>query len=256
VTLAAVALATLASPVPAEAAAAPMWWKPTKGLSWQWQLSGKLDPTVPAAVYDIDAETSSAADVTALHKAGRKVVCYVDAGSYEKGRPDAKRFPAAVLGKTMDGWPDERWLDIRRWDVLKPILTDRFTTCRAKGFDGVEPDNVDGYSNDTGFPLTAADQLTYNRRVADLAHSLGLAVGLKNDLDQVTALAPAFDFAVNEECAGYGECGALATFVKAGKPVFHAEYDLATTRFCASTAKLGLSSIRKRLSLNAWRQPC
>ena len=196
-TLAAVALATLASPVPAEAAAAPTWWKPTKGLSWQWQLSGKLDLTVPAAVYDIDAET-----------------------------------------------------------VLKPILTDRFTTCKAKGFDGVEPDNVDGYANDPGFPLTAADQLTYNRRVADLAHSLGLAVGLKNDLDQVTALAPAFDFAVNEECAGYGECGVLATFVKAGKPVFHAEYDLATTRFCASTAKLGLSSIRKRLSLNAWRQPC
>ena len=132
VTLAAVALA---SPVRAEAVA-PCWWQPTKGLSWQWQLSGKLDLTVPAVVYDIDAETSSTADVAAPHKAGRKAVCHVDAGSYEKGRPDAKRFPAAVLGKAMDGWPDERWLDIRRWDVLKPILTDRFTTWNAEGFDG------------------------------------------------------------------------------------------------------------------------
>jgi hypothetical protein len=241
---------------PARAGAAATWWKPAKGLTWQWQLSGKLDLTVPAAVYDIDAVTASAADVATLHKAGRKVVCYVSAGSYEKGRADAKRFPAAVLGKTMDGWPDERWLDIRRWDILRPILTDRFTSCRNKGFDGVEPDNVDGYTNDTGFPLTAADQLTYNRRVADLAHSLGLAVGLKNDLDQVAALAPAFDFAVNEECADYDECDVLAAFVKAGKPVFHAEYGLAPARFCAKSAKPGLSSIRKKLSLDSWRQPC
>jgi hypothetical protein len=92
--------------------------------------------------------------------------------------------------------------------------------------------------------------------VADLARSLGLAVGLKNDLDQVPAPAPAFDFAVNEECAGYEECGGLATFVKAGKPVFHAEYDLAPARYCATTARLGFSSIRKKLSLNAWRRPC
>lgn len=32
-----------------------------------------------------------------------------------------------------------------------------------KGCDGVEPDNVDGYQNNSGFPLTAQDQLAYNR---------------------------------------------------------------------------------------------
>jgi hypothetical protein len=83
-----------------------------------------------------------------------------------------------------------------------------------------------------------------------------VAVGLKNDLDQVAALAPSFDFAVNEECAGYSECGVLSAFTKAGKPVFHAEYSVATTKFCANSKKLGLSSIRKRLSLNAWLQTC
>jgi hypothetical protein len=256
ISLVAALAASLAYAGPADAAVATTWWKPTKGQTWQWQLSGKLDRTVTADVYDIDAETSTTTDVAALHKAGRRVVCYVDVGSYERYRADAKRFPADVLGSTMDGWPDERWLDIRRWDVLKPILTDRFDTCRKKGFDAVEPDNVDGYANDTGFPLTAGDQLTFNRRIAGLAHGLGLAVGLKNDLDQVTALAPAFDFAVNEECAEYAECGVLTAFTKAGKPAFNAEYEMATTAFCANSRQIGLSSIRKRLSLNAWRQTC
>ena len=33
----------------------------------------------------------------------------------------------------------------------------------SAGCDGVEPDNVDGYVNDTGFDLTAGDQLDFNR---------------------------------------------------------------------------------------------
>jgi len=256
ISLVAVVAATLACPGTADAATTTTWWKPVKGLTWQWQLAGRLDLTVAASVYDIDAETATSADVAALHKAGRRAICYVDVGSWESYRPDAARFPAAVRGSTMDGWPDERWIDIRRWDVLKPILTARFDTCRKKGFDAVEPDNVDGYANHTGFPLTYADQLTFNRRIAGLAHGLSLGVGLKNDLDQVADLAPAFDFAVNEECAAYGECGVLTTFVKAGKPVFNAEYGVATTTFCANSERIGLSSIRKRLSLNAWRQTC
>lgn len=32
----------------------------------------------------------------------------------------------------------------------------------TRGCDGVEPDNVDGYTNHNGLGLTAADQLSYN----------------------------------------------------------------------------------------------
>jgi hypothetical protein len=232
------------------------WWHPTPELTWQWQLSGRVDLTVDAQVYDIDGTDSRAADVAALHKAGRKAICYVNAGAFEPWRPDAGAFPAAVLGKAVSGWPTERWLDIRRRDVLEPILAARFAACRSKGFDGVEPDNVDGYANATGFPLTAADQLTYNRMLADLAHHNGLAVGLKNDLDQAADLQPAFDFAVNEECVVYQECEALRAFIAAGKPVFHAEYAVSPDRFCAQTKALGFSSIRKHQDLGAWRQRC
>lgn len=240
------------------ASAATTWWhpRPVAGQTWQWQLSGRLDLSVRASVYDVDAVETTAGQVAALHSAGRKVICYVNAGAYENWRPDRGRFPAVVLGRSLDGWAGERWLDIRRWDILRPIMAARFQVCKNKGFDGVEPDNIDGYANRTGFPLTAANQLTYNRRIAALAHSLGLAVGLKNDVEQAATLAPAFDFAVNEECFAYGECRALRVFIAAGKPVFHVEYERTVTQFCRTTRALGFTSMRKNWDLDAWRRTC
>ena len=132
----------------------------------------------------------------------------------------------------------------------------RLDMCRTKGFDAVEPDNMDGYKNDTGFPLEAADQLRYNRLIARLAHERGMAVGLKNDLDQIPSLVRDFDFAVNEQCAQYGECGRLKPFIAAGKAVFHVEYDLPVARFCPDSRRLKLSSMLKKYDLGAWREPC
>ena len=94
----------------------------------------------------------------------------------------------------------------------------------SKGCDGVEPDNVDSYANSNGLGLTAADQLDFNRFVALEAHKRGLSVGLKNDLDQVKTLQPAYDWALNEQCNQYGECSGLSAFVTAGKAVFGVEY--------------------------------
>ncbi|GAA1542602.1 endo alpha-1,4 polygalactosaminidase [Kribbella lupini] len=231
-------------------------WAPEQGVAWQWQLSGELDLSVDVPVYDVDYEKTSAAQVAELHQKGRRVICYVSVGSYENFRPDQAKFPAAVLGKALDGWPDERWLDIRQWGRLKPLLAARFDQCRDRGFDAVEPDNVDGYANDTGFPLTADDQLTFNRRIAALAHERGLSVGLKNDLDQIEQLQPDFDFAVNEECMRYDECDLLRPFVAAGKAVLHVEYELAPDSFCAKARALRFSSMRKPVELGAARQSC
>lgn len=230
-------------------------WSPKPGLSWQWQLSGRIDTSVRAKVYDIDAEVPKSV-VSRLKKQGRRVICYISAGSFENWRPDAGRFPESVKGRALDGWPGERWLDIRQREVLGPIMARRMDVCRAKGFDAVEADNVDGYSNPTGFPLTGAQQLAYNRMLARLAHARGLAIGLKNDVEQVRALQPYFDFAVNEECVQYNECGAYRAFVRAGKAVFHAEYEVSPARFCPVSRSIGMSSIRKRYSLGAWRQTC
>lgn len=40
----------------------------------------------------------------------------------------------------------------------------------------------------------------FNRMIARLAHERSLAVGLKNDVDQVEELVEDLDFAVNESC--------------------------------------------------------
>ncbi|GCD38258.1 endo alpha-1,4 polygalactosaminidase [Streptomyces chrestomyceticus JCM 4735] len=230
-------------------------WHPKPGVDWQWQLTGKLDLSVDAPVYDIDGFREKAATVADLHKRGRKAICYISVGAYEDFRPDASRFPKDVIGEE-NGWEGEKWLDIRRLDVLRPLMAKRFDMCREKGFDAVEPDNVDGYKNDTGFDLEAADQLAFNRMIAKLAHDRGMSVGLKNDLDQIPQLVGDFDFAVNEQCAQYDECAKMTPFIKAGKAVFHVEYELPAAKFCASTNRLGLSSLQKRLHLDAWRKAC
>ncbi len=234
----------------------PPVWQPPPGTTWQWQLSGTVDTGYDVAMYDVDLFDTPQAVIDRLHSDGRVVICYLSAGSWEDWRPDTADFPADLLGKPLDGWPGEQWLDIRRLDVLGPIMEARLDLCRDKGFDGVEADNVDGYANDSGFPLTAADQLAYNRFLADAAHTRGLSIGLKNDLDQVAELEPSFDWALNEECFAFDECGLLSPFIDAGKAVFHVEYDVATSAFCPTTTALGFSSMRKHLELDAWREPC
>lgn len=231
-------------------------WKPKLNTSWQWQLSGTLDLSVEAEMYDVDLFETSAADVARLRAAGRKVVCYMSAGTYEPYRPDSAQFPASVKGKALEGYADENWLDVRRWDILGPIMEKRLDLCKSKGFDAVEPDNVDGYINDNGFGLTYADQLQYNRRIADAAHARGLSVGLKNDLDQVKDLLPYFDWALNEQCFQYRECALLTPFIDAGKAVFNVEYQRQPEQFCAQANALNFNSLAKRVQLDAYRVPC
>jgi hypothetical protein len=183
------------------------------------------------------------------------VICYMNGGAYEDWRPDEDDFPAEVRGKS-NGWPGEQWLDIRRLDVLQPIMEARLDICVEKGFDAVDFDNVDGYSNDSGFPLTYDDQIAYNRWLAQAAEEKGLAAGLKNDLEQVGDLVADYEFSVNEQCFYYRECRLLKPFIDAGKAVFNIEYELPRRKFCARARELRFSSIRKRMRLGTWRRPC
>lgn len=199
------------------------WYQPHALARWQWQLKNSVNTTYDVDVYDIDLFDVTRSEIALLHERGKKVICYFSAGSYENWREDAAEFSNALLGKTLDGWPDEKWLDISNVS-LKPIIQARLDLAKSKGCDAVEPDNVDGYSNDTGFALTAQQQIEYNLFLANEAHERGLGVGLKNDLAQVLTLQPFFDFAVNEQCYEFDECQLLTPFIQSNKAVFHAEY--------------------------------
>jgi hypothetical protein len=148
-------------------------------------------------------------------------------------------------------------LDIRATGVLLPIISARVSKCAAAGFDAVEFDNVDGYTNSTGFPLTASDQLTFNLDLATIAHNDGLSVGLKNDLDQLGQLQGTFDFAINEQCAQFRECAAYNAWTAAGKVVVEVEYHVRPRRYCASADVQGRDALQKGLALRAkpWK-PC
>ncbi|MBK5228723.1 MAG: endo alpha-1,4 polygalactosaminidase [Actinobacteria bacterium] len=217
---------------------------------------GKTRPRTPE-VFDIDlyvdGETSSDSvpnerAVDAIHERGGYAICYVSAGSWENWRPDAGDFPHGVKGKK-NGWPGERWLDISATEILLPIMQARLQKCAAAGFDAVEWDNVDGFRNDTGFPLTWSDQLEYNAALANMAHEEGLAVGLKNDLGQIEKLVEYFDFAVNEQCSQYRECARLGPFLEAGKAVFQIEYEKDPRWFCPSANRAGRVAMFKAYEL-------
>jgi hypothetical protein len=227
------------------------------GTSWQWQLSGPIDTSVDAQMYDIDLFESPQSVIDQLHQSGRIVICYFSAGSWESFRPDASTFPQSVRGNPLDPpFQDELWLDIRQLGVLGPIMSARLDLAVSKRCDGVEPDNVDGYINNTGFPLTAADQIAYNTFIADAAHARGLSVGLKNDLDQVPQLVGVFDWALNEQCFQFDECALLMPFINAGKAVFGVEYELDPPQFCPQANAMNYDWLRKNIQLDAFRIAC
>ncbi len=245
------ASAQLASPVPCEGC-----WLPPLFTTWQWQLQGQVDLSVEAEMYDIDLFETTAQVVEELHKAGRKAICYMSAGTWEKWRPDKDEFPAEVIGNKYSGWKGERWLDIRRLDVIGPIMQARLDQCKAKGFDGVEFDNIDGFQHETGFPLTYDEQLAYNIFLANEAHLRGLNAGYKNNPAQVQELLPYFDWALVEQCVQYRECEFYLPFVQAGKPVMAAEYKGRPGKICPSLNAYNFNGIKKKRSLKAWRVSC
>lgn len=216
---------------PAPGVDAPRW-SPKVGATFHIQYTGKVDLTHPVDVYNLDWEQTTAEEVRFLAGRGVPAVCYVNAGAYEDFRPDRAKFPAAVLGTELAGWPGERWLDIRQLEVLLPIMAARMDVCQSKGFVAIDPDNTDGWIQQSGFPLSAQDQLTYHRALADAAHQRGLAIGLKNDVEQLDKLAAVVDFAVNEECIAYRECHRYAGFLAGGKAVFNIEYQGKPEKVC------------------------
>ena len=231
-------------------------WVPARGVTWQWQLSGRADLNYSGAVFDLDVDETPAATVARLHDMGRHVICYIDVGTWESYRADAAKFPKRLLGKAVDGWPNERWLDIRHISTLAPILRARFDRCRAKRFDAIEPDWLDAYDQVTGFRITKADSIRFDKWVAAEAHKRGLSIAQKNAPGLVRALRGSFDFALVEECFQYKECGSFAAYLRDGVAVLDAEYALAPSAFCASARRYGISAIRKRLALDAWRRTC
>jgi Glycoside-hydrolase family GH114/Fibronectin type III domain len=259
----------------------PTRWMPTGSPTMYWQITGSYTSTAwntrsgGVQVVDIDYQNSTATHVSTFLNADpdRRAVCYMSAGTAENFRPDyqaildidqARRNAGdsnGILGAVLPEWQDERWFDPQDFQYYKHIIQARIDTCKAKGFQAVEFDNMDGFTNDPA-TVTAAEQLTYNKELAKLAHENGLAVLLKNDIDQLSALQPYFDAALNEQCGEFSECGGYTVFrgntnpanggVAGGKAVWQAEYSGTApgAAFCTNASAAGILAARYGLDLS------
>ena len=235
------------------------------GTSWQWQLSGSIDLTVDAQVFDVDPFSSDTQpDIVAqLHARGRRVICYFDT-AYEPGRVDSAALEP-YKGNPLQGWPGQYWVDFRQ-PAVRAVMQARIERAHAMGCDAVEPDDVDVLDpgNAPGFPITAADQLEFLHFIADTAHQNQMAVGLKNNVGQIPQLVSSFDFAVNEQCAQFDECDTYAPFIAANKAVFNTEYTATETgslaakanQVCAAQNARNFDTLIKHLALGAERFSC
>lgn len=238
---------TAAAPATATAVTSGDWYRPAVDVNAQVQLQGTPNISYAVELYVLDLFDTDSAVIDALHADGRKMICYFSAGTFENWRDDAGRFTAADKGRRLGNWPGERWLDIRSQNV-RAIMADRLDLAVQRGCDGVDPDNVDGYSNRTGLPLTYQDQIDYNTWLAEQAHQRGLAISLKNDLGQIDDLVAHFDFAINESCHEWEECELLMPFIEAGKPVVHINYlyaddPIGRAELCLYTQGLGFRTL-------------
>lgn len=243
-------------------AAAGTYWKPAAGTTWQIVLQHGLGTTAPnVSVYDIDLFDNNATIVRTLHGMDRKVICYLSAGSYEDFRPDSDQFKKSDYGKELKGWPGEFWLDTRSENV-RSIMKARLKIAASMGCDGVDPDNVDGFVNDSGFPLNTTNALDFITFLAKEAHGLGMAIGLKNAGDLVRSTVDFLQWEVNEQCVQFEECEVFRPFVDAGKPVFHIEYvdgkSMSTMKqkVCVNNSKSGFSTLLKNMDLDDWVETC
>ena len=229
------------------------------GQYWDWQLSDPYNLNVDTKILVIELDDLSRQDVAGLKARGVMPICYISVGTWEKARPDARAFPKQVIGRRLDNWPNEKYLDIRRLDVIVPFMQARFKACADKGFVGVEPDNIDGFDNDSGFDLTRQDAVTYVLALREVASGLGLKLGQKNAPELVPDLVKSLDFMLVEECLEYDFCEDLLPYRKAGKDVLSVEFIGSGQNWsavCQKARKLGFRVLIKDKDVHAGGQVC
>lgn len=131
-------------------------WRPKVNDSWQIILKKpmvlptekEINPDV--AVYDLDLFDNEVETFKILQNAGKKVICYFSAGSYEDWRTDKDKWDQADLGKELDGWPGERWVNVSSPGVHS-VMKERISLAWKKGCDAIDPDNVDGFVSSTDY---------------------------------------------------------------------------------------------------------
>jgi hypothetical protein len=172
----------------------------------------------------------------------RTVVCRFNAGQWESARDDAGDYSGASRRGIVTGSGGAaEWFDIFNSGILtsetEPGLKARMDVAASNGCDAVLPDHVDCWAHSDCLQSETvldgkAAQISFNQMLAAAAHDRGLAVGLKDDRDQIVDLVGDFDFTVSERCAETADCALLLPFMQADKAVFRTEFTNTLTNLC------------------------
>lgn len=229
-TVAALALGMLTAPAYAAPAPPPVVARldrvllPPVDVDFDYQLGGAYPPAANVRIVDRDR--------TERPVPGRYNVCYVNGFQTQPGSLAWwRRHHPRLLLRTRTGAlvVDAAWGEVlldtstggkRR--TLARVVGRWIEGCRSRGFQAVEPDNLDSWTR-SRHRLTRADNVAFARLLVRRAHAAGLAIGQKN-AGSLARIGPSlgFDFAVVEECQVYAECGA---FTRAyGSRVYEIEY--------------------------------
>jgi hypothetical protein len=179
---------------------------------FDYQIGGAYRPARSVDIVDRDRGSHPAAGVYN--------VCYVNAFQTQAESDGWWRSHHANLllrkadGHAVEdpGWPGEFVLDVgtaHKRAALARIVDRWIDGCARKGFQAVEPDNLDSYSRSQHL-LTLADDLRFATLLVERAHRDGLAIAQKNtaELHGRGRRVAGFDFAIAEECQVYSECSA------------------------------------------------
>jgi hypothetical protein len=199
---------------------------PVAGV-FDYQIGGSYRPAKSVAIVDRDRSAHPAP--------GRYNICYVNAFQTQ---PNEKKFwlsnhPHLLLRRhghylRDPDWPGEFVLDTAtaaNRAKIAAIVGRWIDGCAGKGFDAVEPDNLDSWTRRGARGLiTRADNIALATLLVRRAHSDGLAIAQKNavEISHTGRTKIGFDFAIAEECSVYHECGGyLAAY---GRHVIEVEY--------------------------------
>ncbi|MET0447290.1 MAG: endo alpha-1,4 polygalactosaminidase [Aeromicrobium sp.] len=226
--------------------AGPVTAPPTAGVA-DYQLGGAYTPAATVQIVTRDRTEAPAP--------GRYSICYVNSFQTQPGTLGwwKKKHPSLLLRDAKKhlvrdpGWPDEVLLDIRtsrKRAAIGRLNRAWFAQCARKGYQAVEPDNLDSWTRSEG-RLKTSHAVSLAKRLVREAHGTGVAIAQKNT-PQLSRLRLGFDFAVAEECEVYRECG---TYTRTyGTRLIEIEYTdngrAAFRRACA--ARRGRASILLR----------
>lgn len=184
---------------------------PPANGKFDYQLGGAYAPDSSVKVLTRDR---TAAPVSGLYN-----ICYINGFQTQPNEASwwKANYDSLLLRKSGGGyfedpeWPGEILLDTRtdaKRQAIAQILNGWIDGCASKGFNAIEPDNLDSYTRSNKL-LTSSNNLALSKLIADHAHGLGLAIAQKNtaDLGSSGKSTAGFDFAVTEECQVWDECG-------------------------------------------------